>query len=298
VPGQTFDYTIAVGNVGECTLTNVAVTDVVTGPAGSTVVLTEPTATSVGAPTSAGSGLENTEVKWADVGPIAPDARVTLRIRVKVPANATVGQRYSDRVTVTGVCDGRPVDQTVTLNEPPVVAPGTGPCNLTGSNKTASHIEVFPGEQFNFLINLFNDSGQPCTDITITDTLSEKVTFVSCSDNCTVDGRTITWHIANLGPGSSMTLRVTVAVNAGATGTIPNSAVIDTPTTNPVTVNTPGPTITQSSVLNANQPAGRSGVADLARTGPGSPLLAWPVALGLGLAAYGFQRFRRRALTT
>jgi uncharacterized repeat protein (TIGR01451 family) len=297
IPGQSFDYTIRVGNVGDCTLESVAVTDVVTGPAGTTIVSTDPTATSVGAPTAAGAGLESTQVSWADVGPIAPDASKTLKIRIQVPSSATVGQRYEDRVSVSALCDGRTVTRTFTLTEPPVQAPGTGSCNLTGSNKSASHLEVYPGESFDFFINVFNDSAQPCTSVTVTDTLSEKVTFVSCSDGCSTSGRTVTWTIPTVAPGQSLTLRVTVSVNIGATGTVPNTAVIDTPTTNPVTVNTPGPTITDRSVLDVNRPAGRSGVSDLARTGPTAPL-AWPAALGLGILAMAAQRLRRRSVTT
>jgi uncharacterized repeat protein (TIGR01451 family) len=297
IPGRSFDYTIAVGNVGDCTLQNVAVTDVLTGPAATTVVLTEPTATSVGAPAAAGTGVERTQISWADIGPIAPDARTALRIRVQVPSTATAGQRYEDVVSVSATCDGRTVTRTFTLTEPPVIPPGAGACNLTGSNKSASHLEVYNGEQFTFFVNVFNHAAQPCTSVTITDTLSEKVIFVSCSDGCATSGRTVTWTIPTVAPGQSITLRVTVSVNAGATGTVPNTAIIDTPATSPVTVSTPGPNITGRTVLAPNQPAGPGSVSGLARTGPSGPL-QWPVALGLGLAALGAQRLRRRAVST
>ena len=62
------------------------------------------------------------------------------------------------------------------------------------SNKDASHIQVFPGETFSYYVHAFNTGGQPCTDVTVTDTLDSRVTFVSCNKGCTnTPADKVTW---------------------------------------------------------------------------------------------------------
>lgn len=125
-PGSEFDYTITIPNSDDtCTLTDVMVTDVISGPVGSTVVDTDPEADSV-------TGLT---VVYDDVGPIAPGDEVVLTITVSVPSNAPDGAEYSEALTVTALCDGDPVEGGVDFDGPTVdggVRPGadlprTGP---------------------------------------------------------------------------------------------------------------------------------------------------------------------------
>ena len=249
IPGSTFDYTIAVGNIGTCSLTNVRVNDTLTGPAGTTIASTEPASTS--SPVTGGFNID-----FPDIGPIAPGVRLTLRIRVLVPAAAPAGSRYNDVVTVAAECGGSPFTRTFTLAEPTVEPrPSSGACTITGSAKSASHLEVFTGEQFAYFVNLYNSGSDQCTGSTITDTLDPRVTFVRCSDGCSVAGRTVTWNIGTLPPGQSITLPMVVQVNAGATGTLPNTARADTNETPPVDVTTPGPAVSGRSSLAPNAPA-------------------------------------------
>lgn len=290
IPGSSFDYTIAVGNVGDCAMDPVRVVDTLTGPAGSTIALTEPSATV----TDQGGGTF--QIVWDNVGPIPPDGRVSLRIRVNVPANATVGQRYSDTVTSTASivpgegCTARDVTRTVTLDEPAVIGARSGPCNITGSRKGKSHLEVYPGESFIYFINILNSGGEPCTGVTVVDPIDPRLTFESCSDGCTFSAPNATWNLGTLAPGQSVTLRLQVKVNQDATGTLENTGTIDTNETGPSTVHVDGPLVSDTSVLSGNTPAV---VPDqtLARTGG---LASWPVALTLGLLAFGAWHLRRR----
>jgi uncharacterized repeat protein (TIGR01451 family) len=249
IPGSTFDYTIAVGNVGTCTLTNVRVNDVVTGPAGTTIVATEP-ASSI-SPTSGGFNIA-----FPDIGPIGPGGRATLRIRVMVPAGAAPGSRYDDVATVAADCGGSPFTRTFPLSEPVVEPrPTSGACTISGSAKSASHLEVSAGEQFAYFVNLYNSGAEQCTGATITDTLDPRLTVVRCSDDCNVAGTTATWNIGGLAPGQSIAVRVVVQANAGATGTLPNTARADTNESPPVDLATPGPAVSGRSVLGPNYPA-------------------------------------------
>src|SRR3546814_11792644 len=68
LPAGTFDYNISVPNRGECTITDLVVTDTITGPAGFEVVGTEPDAT-----VSGGTVTFN-------IGDLAPNQTVNLTI--------------------------------------------------------------------------------------------------------------------------------------------------------------------------------------------------------------------------
>jgi uncharacterized repeat protein (TIGR01451 family) len=285
IPGATFDYTIAVGNVGDCALTNVVVTDTLTGPAGSTIVSTEPTATVT--PASGGFNLS-----WT-LPDLAPDARTTLRIRVLVPAGAVAGDRYDDHVEVQANCTGEPpVRRTFDLPQPEVETVPGGTCNISGSTKSASHVEVYRGEQFAYFVNLYNGGGTDCTGVVVTDALIPQVTFVSCSDGCTVSGRTLTWDVGTLRVGQSITFRVVVQVNEDASGTLPNTARATTRETGPHDMSTPGPTVTERSILAPNDPATTPGrTRTLTRTGMES---MWLLGVAIGLGALALQRTKRR----
>lgn len=288
IPGSTFDYTIAVGNVGDCTLENVSVVDTLTGPAGTEIRSTEPAGATV-EPVDGGF-----RITWADIGSIEPDGRVTLRIRVAVPSGASAGQRYRDVVTATGTCDGQDVTRTFDLPLPEVESTPEGGCEVSGSAKSASHTEVYPGEQFAYFIHAYNSGGQGCTGVTVNDTLVDGVTFVSCSDGCTNNGQAVTWNLGSLAPGQSVTLSVIVEVDADAAGRLPNTATIDTAETPATEVRTDGPLVTDISVLAGNNPASTPGTRALARTG-GFGVTSLPIAAGLGALAMALRAARRRA---
>jgi uncharacterized repeat protein (TIGR01451 family) len=293
VPGSSFDYTIAVGNVSDCVMNPVAVVDTVVGPTGTTIGVTEPSGATV---TDLGDG--DWRISWPNVGPIAPDGRTTLRIRVNVGANAPIGERFTDTVTGTASiqagpgCTPRDVTRTRTLNEPEVVAPPSGPCNVTGSTKGKSHIEVYPGESFVYYVNVLNGGGEACHNVTVVDAIDSRLTFESCSDGCSFTAPNATWNIGTLAPGQSVTLRLQVKVNAGATGNLANTATIDTDETGPTNVSTTGPNITTNSIEDQGNPA-RIPNRDLARTG-GPASLPVPVLLALGCLAVGAWNVRRR----
>lgn len=117
-PGETFVYTITVGNTSPtCTLTNVKVTDVLTGPTGSQIVGTEPTANSAVWP----------NVTWNNIGNIPPGGTYNLNITVKTPITALADQTYTDTATATGSCDGTEYGRPYTLDGVPKVVIGLLP---------------------------------------------------------------------------------------------------------------------------------------------------------------------------
>src|SRR3546814_17512425 len=88
--GGTLEYNKSGPKRGECTITDLVVTDTITGPAGFEVVGTEPDAT-----VSGGTVTFN-------IGDLAPNQTVNLTITVRVPDDAPDGRSEERRVGKEG----------------------------------------------------------------------------------------------------------------------------------------------------------------------------------------------------
>ena len=263
-PGQTFSYTVTVPNRASCVLDNVKVVDTITAPAGTSVVSTDPPADSVNA----------LVLTWNDIGPINPNVTKNLQITVRAPADMASGAQFANHADISATCNGTTITQPADVSGPTGYVPAVGvPCRLGESNKAASHLEVFPGETFDYYIHVLNDGGQPCNGTTVTDSLDSTVNFVACSDGCTANGSTLTWYLGTLAPGASRTLVVTVVPAAADQLGIhlPDSATIAA-TGAQATVHTDGPVLSGRSVLAPPLPATPAGgAAPPAPTPPATP---------------------------
>jgi uncharacterized repeat protein (TIGR01451 family) len=277
-PGATFDYNISVPNRGPCALTDVIVVDTVSGPG--SIVSTEP------------AGTINGNTVTFDVGDLAVNETVNLRITVRVDEDAPNGATFDDVVNATGNCDGRPVEQDDTLDDIPTVSDFDGPCSVQFSNKDASHKLVTEGQTFSYYIHVFNSGAEPCTDVVITDTLDERLDFVGCDLGCDNEGQDVTWTLDSVGGGSSTVLSVIVQVRDGAEGVLENTAVIDPGNGDPKTVHKDGPPIGDESVINDPISPRRGPSGPLAATGAGMPLA---LASILGVGALALLAVRRRS---
>lgn len=301
-PGQTFNYTVTVPNRGSCTLDPVSVTDTVTAPAGTTIVGSVPPATTT-------NGLTLT---YSDIGPLAPNQTVNIQITVMAPTNMANGAQFSNAGTVTGVCQGSPAGtppftQQISYTGPQGFTPASSGCHLDDSNKATDHLQVTPGESFDYYIHVFNDGTSDCHSVVVTDPLGGGVTFVSATNGGALSGNTVTWNIPTVASGASVTLAVTVTANASdAVGTtLPDTATINSPDEgHPVNVATGGPTVSTISVLappnpatpasgNTNSGASNGPTQTLPTTG-GHPLA--PYGLGLLVAGFAAWGWRRRSL--
>ena len=276
-PGSTFDYDIRVPNRGASAVTNVKVVDTYSAEL---VFLS-----SVPAPQSA-SGNTLTY----DLGTIEPNEFKTIVLTFKVPATAKPGTIYHNEAVITGTYVGQPVTMTVAVDGPTVGPPRIGGCNLSGSTKFASNLQVKTGENFGYFVNVLNSGDKPCLNTTVTDTLIDGVTFVSCTAGCSHSGQVVTWKLGTLAGGDSQVVSVIVKVVA-TSGTLPNTALVASPSGPGGRPSTPGPEITGVTVPSPGNPAdGPNG--SLPRTG----LPAGPVGLGLALllGAGLLTRLRRR----
>ncbi|MEY2571469.1 MAG: hypothetical protein QOE63_1819, partial [Acidimicrobiaceae bacterium] len=124
-PGETFIYTITMANTSaDCTLTNVHLTDTLTGPDGSTITATDPQASSSTWP----------KVTWSSLPNIPPGGHIDLHITVQVPNSATAGATYSDTAVGSGTCNATDYDTPFTLSGIPTVVIGLLP--RTGGDST------------------------------------------------------------------------------------------------------------------------------------------------------------------
>lgn len=110
-PGERFDYTIEVTNDRDCTITDLVVTDELTGPEGTEIRASDPQ-----------GDVDGTTVTWDALDDLEPGESTTLSLTVEVPDDAEPGATYVDEVTVTGDCDGQPVEGEDVIDRPTVTA--------------------------------------------------------------------------------------------------------------------------------------------------------------------------------
>ena len=93
-------------------------------------------------------------------------------------------------------------------------------------SKTDHESEVEPGDDLTYEIRVRNNSNQTVYNVTVTDNLPDEVIFDSCSDNCSRNGRTLTWNNLTFSPNEEKKFEVDVEVDEDADGTLVNNAYV------------------------------------------------------------------------
>jgi len=83
---------------------------------------------------------------------------------------------------------------------------------------------VNAGEDFNYMIKVYNVSSTAVTDVTVTETLADGFELTSASPEATQDGKTLTWNMARIGPNSTET--ITITGSATDEGTLQSCATV------------------------------------------------------------------------
>lgn len=280
-PGGLFDYDIRIPNRGDAPITNVVVKD--------TYSADLEFVSSVPPPTSRTGNMLTYEL-----GTLQPNEFRIITLTFRVPTDAVAGTVYRNKALITGTYKGQPIDKPVEVEGPTVGPAPTGGCNLSGSTKFASNTQVVTGQNFGYFVNVLNSGGQPCRNVVVKDTLVDGVSFVSCTAGCTRDGQDLTWDVGTLAAGQGKVLAVVVKVTA-TSGTLPNRALITSPSGPGGTPSTPGPTVTDTSVPAPGKPAsGPDGAGALPGTLPRTGLPLAPSVLALGLLSGALVLARRR----
>jgi uncharacterized repeat protein (TIGR01451 family)/fimbrial isopeptide formation D2 family protein len=224
VPGQTYGYTLAVGNIGDQAATGVVVTDTV--PPGLTV-----DCTSVTPPATvcdAGTG----QLQWGP--PLAPDpfppgTTATLTYQVTVDNPAEPGTTVFPNTAVVADDGANGADPTPANNrssaQTALDPAGTFP-DLSVVKDDGLTV-VTPGQAVTYSVTVTNSGNIGATGVVVTDTLPPNTTFVSCSTvpavTCTATGGEVTATFPVLaGAGAQATLSITMTVDD------PQPAAVDT----------------------------------------------------------------------
>jgi uncharacterized repeat protein (TIGR01451 family) len=218
--GATVTYTILAANHGPSQATGVAVTD--TLPAGVTLVAAFPTPN--GGPSS---------LVW-QVGDLAVNASHTFTVV------ATVGAGASGSITNTAAIAGREVDPAASNNRATVATTVTPAPLLAEADLTVTK-EDYPdpalvGTTLTYSIVVTNNGPAPATGVTMSDTLPANVAAVAATPGHSA-GNPLVWMLGDVAVNASRTLTIVVALDAGALGTLGNTATVAGAEVDPVTTN-------------------------------------------------------------
>ncbi|MCK4367674.1 MAG: DUF11 domain-containing protein, partial [Thermoplasmata archaeon] len=197
-PGDTITYWLNYSNDGTGLATDVTVVDVI--PSDTTFISSDPSYTS----------HDGDTYTWF-VGDVSSGSSGTITVVVQVDAGTPDGTELTNYATLDyDDANGNPQpqldDSTTTLVTAPVMT----------VTKTADVDFADPGDQIVYSIFYENTGTGWATNVVIQDTIPEHVTFISSDPAFTsVDGRTYTWEIGDVGPSSSDTITITVEVEAG-----------------------------------------------------------------------------------
>lgn len=206
--GGTLTYTIAVNNGGTVAAQNVVVTDNLPN-------LTNGSLTVQSANSSIGGACQvNGTQITCNVGTLNAGSTATITIVVTVGAigntcTSSTSITNSASVSATNLNTQTSNNVTTTVNCPDV---GTGEVTIA---KTDNRSTVAQGEVLNYVLTLTNTSSQSQT-VTVTDSFSTLTTFLSASDNGTVNGNVVTWNNITVPANGTKTISMNAQVNSSA----------------------------------------------------------------------------------
>ena len=207
IAGEDATYTIAVSNVGEATAANVVLVDNL------------PTEVSFVSATPAPSNIDGQTLTW-NLGDLAAGASVTVSVTVNVQATAGTATN-SVHVTTTSLEGGEDSANNVDSCASTIKAP-----DVTVSKECP--VDMIAGEQATYTVTVGNAGTATAKNVYLTDTLPDGVSFVSATPPPdTTSGNVLTWSLGDLAVGASVSVAITVTVDATA-GTPTNEALVTT----------------------------------------------------------------------
>ena len=213
-PGQVVVYSLIVTNNGNQGATGIVLSETVP-----TYTTFEPGAGTSGW-TCTPDGSAGNPCTF-DIASLAAGASQTVQFAVRLDALLPAGvAQLSNTVTVaddgSNGADPTPGDNSGSDTTPVDAAPNLAVTKTDGVN------QVTPGSVLTYTLTISNVGGQEATGVTITDTLPAGLLFQSASDGGTYNTATrqITWTLASLPAGQSVTRTVTVQVDPALGGDV------------------------------------------------------------------------------
>ncbi|PWG08744.1 hypothetical protein DF268_36280 [Streptomyces sp. V2] len=254
VPGNPVTYTVTVANAGPAPATNARITDAVpAGLTGTTWTCTASNGSSCGASSGTGNALNTTAT-------LAANGTATYTVTGTTSPSATAALTNTATVTPPpGVNDttcGASCSATATT-------PAAPRADLAAT-KTASTANVSPGQTYTYTLTTTNNGPSTATNVRMTDTLPDNVTFQSGS-GCTASGQSVTCGpTASLAPGATQSWTITVKLASSYKGN--GSDIGNTATT---VSDTPDPNSSNNTATSGPPPIVAQSDYDVTPSGPG-----------------------------
>jgi uncharacterized repeat protein (TIGR01451 family)/gliding motility-associated-like protein len=225
--GQNLTYTITVMNNGPTEASNVEVTDNL--PSGLTFISATP---------SNGSWSGN---KWT-IGTLANTSIATLTIVAKVAGS------FSGNIINTATVSSTTYDPVSTNNTATQSTTVNKSANLS-IIKTDSPDPAVAGQGLTYSITVSNLGPSDASSVVVSDIIPSGVTLVSANSSAGT-WNSPTWNIPSIAAGSSVNLTISTLIGANLSGTISNTAIIQSSgTPDPDNTNNSS---TQSTVINTS----------------------------------------------
>jgi uncharacterized repeat protein (TIGR01451 family) len=208
--GQVMQYVITVQNLGPSVADGVVRTDTLPGGVGF-----------VSATGTPGPNLSGNVVSWSPIS-LAAGASVTDTVTITAPA---AGVLNNIAAVVSSVAD------PVAGNNKATVATTINPADLALTKSGPA--TALAGETVTYDLSLANQGPGRALGITVSDTLPAGTALDSAATSAgfTRSGNVLSWTVASVDPGP--TISYTVVVTAPATGTFVNAAAVTAATTDP-----------------------------------------------------------------
>ncbi|MEI6728072.1 MAG: hypothetical protein WCK98_00320 [bacterium] len=204
--GDTYSYTLSYTN-GPVAVTNATITDTLNN--------------NLNFVSCSVSCLQIGQNLTWNLGNLAPNATGSVTVTVQVKPDAALGN-VNNTATISST---QTAIYTSTAGVSIIINTGTPTLKVT---KTASNSTRAPGESLTYTINYENTANLPVTGTVITDTLDNRLTFVSCTGGCTRIGQNLTWNLGNIADKALGSVSVVVTIsNTATTSLLNNTALFD-----------------------------------------------------------------------
>ena len=213
-PDGTLTYTAVVTNAGPSNAYNVAFSDTlptgVTFASGSTDVGT-------------GTVTNTSGTITADLGDLAAGASATVTILVTVDSETTGTLVNTASVTADDEADTSNNSDTASTTVTELIDLAVTKVDDDGGE------DIAPGDTVVYTIDVTNNGPSTATNVVLTDTLPDDVTFDAGSSTTpdTNTGGVLTYNLGTMASGATTTVTVAVTVDTDFTGTLTNTATVD-----------------------------------------------------------------------
>ena len=197
--GESFYYTITISNVGNDTATNLYLNDYIPNEITITSIDADYEVNFTSSSNDEGETFSNFDIT---IPSISPDETIEIIVYATVKDNVSENDIITNKVTLT--YDDKELESSADV----IVIDS----NLI-VKKVASKTNVSKGEEFTYTITISNNGEAEAQNIVVIDTFDEYLEIID-SDNGLVDNEshTITWNIASINAGSTVSLNIIAKV--------------------------------------------------------------------------------------